>query len=269
MTDEKLAVEAEGDPEAINDSYGEELLRCMDLLEREDFYGIAAWAGVPYFAAKLGLTPESRVLDIGSGIGGPARWLARSYGCRVTAIDLSEFNHRTALERTRKAGLEHLVTCVRGDMLDVAFPDASFTHVFGSEALCYASDKVRLYEGARRVLVPGGLLAFLEAACETPLGLRAEEHLGPVRYDSVTRYASMLQAVGFEDVRVCDTTEFAAKDVAESLLRLVTRKERAIESVGSEVYCALLEIWAEFLAYFSEGKLTHCGISARRTPSPR
>jgi sarcosine/dimethylglycine N-methyltransferase len=269
MTDEKLAAEAKADPDAIDDSYGEELLRCMDLLEREDFYGIAAWAGVPYFAAKLGLTPESHVLDIGSGIGGPARWLARSYGCKVTAIDLSEFNHRTALERTRQAGLEHLVTCVRGDMFDMAFPDASFTHVFGSEALCYSSDKGRLYEGARRVLVPGGVIAFLEAACEAPLRLCAEEHLGPVRYESVARYATLLQAAGFEDVRPYDTTEFAAKDVAESLLRLITRRERVIESVGPEVYTALLEIWAEFLAHFSEGQLTHCGISARRTPSPR
>jgi sarcosine/dimethylglycine N-methyltransferase len=241
----------------------------MDLLEREDFYGIAAWAGVPYFAAKLGLTPESCVLDIGSGIGGPARWLARSYGCKVTGIDFSEFNHRTALQRTREAGLEHLVTCLYGDTVDMPFPDASFTHVFGCEALCYFSDKVRVYEGACRVLVPGGVIAFLEAASETPLRLRAEVLLGPVRYESVARYTSMLQAAGFEDVRPYDTTELAAKDVAESLVRLITRKDRAIESVGAEVYCALLEIWAEFLAYFSEGKLTHCGISARKRPSPR
>jgi SAM-dependent methyltransferase len=250
--------------EFINQTYDETLLQCMDILEQNDFYGIVASGGMPFFAEKLGLGPDSHLLDLCSGIGGPARFFARTYGCKVTAIDLSEFNHRTARQRTRAAGLDHLVNCVHGDAREIPFPEACFTHVFGCEALCYFPDKARLYKAAHRVLKPGGIIAFLEAACETPLRLHAEEHLAPVRYESIARYTSMLHAAGFEAVQHYDTTELASKDVASSLYRLITRRDQIIEPAGAEVYYALLEVWAEFLACFSEGKLTHCGFIARK-----
>jgi SAM-dependent methyltransferase len=248
--------------EIINQTYDEALLQAMDILEQNDFYGIVAWNGIPFFAEQLGLTRNSHLLDLCSGIGGPARFFARTYGCKVTAIDLSEFNHQTAQQRTRAAGLDHLMTCIHGDALEVPLPEATFTHVFGCEAWCYFPDKVQLYRAAHRLLKPGGTIAFLEAACATPVRLHSEEHLAPVKYESIANYASMLQAAGFEAVRHHDTTELAKKDVASSLYRLITRREQIIGSAGAEVYYALLEIWAEFLAYFSQGKLTHCGFIA-------
>jgi SAM-dependent methyltransferase len=250
--------------EFINQTYDEALLQCMDILEKNDFYGILAGEGIPFFAKQLGLTPESHLLDLCSGIGGPARFFAQTYGCRVTGIDLAEFNHQTADARTKAAGVDHLVTCIHGDALEVPFPDESFTHVFGCEAWCYFPDKVQLYRAAYRLLKPGGTIAFLEAACEKPVRLRTEQHLAPVKYESVSNYASMLRAAGFQRVRHHDTTELAKKDVACSLDRLITRREEIIRSAGAEVYYILLEIWAEFLACFCEGKLTHCGFIARK-----
>jgi ubiquinone/menaquinone biosynthesis C-methylase UbiE len=250
--------------EFINETYDETLLHCMDILGRNDFYGIVAWRGIAFFGEKLGLTPESHLLDVGSGIGGPARFFARTYGCKVTGIDLSEFNHRAARQRTREAGLDQLVTCVHGDALAIGFPDESFTHVFGCEALCYFPDKMRLYQTVHRALKPGGIIAFLEAACESPVRLRTEEHIAPFQYESITTYTSVLQAAGFESVHHYDTTELAKKDVASSLYQLITKKDHIIAAASAEVYFALLEIWAEFLAYFSEEKLTHCGFVARK-----
>jgi SAM-dependent methyltransferase len=264
MSDQPMVFGSSEYREFINQTYDETLLQCMDILERNDFYGIVASGGIPFFAEKLGLTPDSHLLDLCSGIGGPARFFARTYGCKVTAIDLSEFNHRTARHRTRAAGLDHLVSCVQGDALEVPLPEANFTHVFGCEAWCYCTDKVRLYRAAHRLLKPGGVIAFLEAACDTPVRLRTEEHLAPVHYESVARYTSMLQAAGFEAVQQYDTTELAVKDVAGSMCRLIARRDQIVGSAGAELYYALLEIWAEFLACFSEGKLTHCGFIARK-----
>jgi ubiquinone/menaquinone biosynthesis C-methylase UbiE len=251
--------------EAINQIYDAALLQAMDILQQNDFYGIIASTGMPFFAKKLALTRDSHILDLCSGIGGPARFFARTYGCKVTAIDLSEFNHRTAQQRTRAAGLDHLVTCTCEDALEVPLPEASFTHVFGCEAWCYFPDKVQLYKAAYRLLKPGGIIAFLEAACETQVRLHTAEHLAPVKYESIDNYTSLLHAAGFEAVRHYDTTELARKDVASSLYRLITKRDQIIGSAGSDVYFALLEIWAEFLAFFSEGKLTHCGFVARKT----
>ncbi len=262
----------EGAPAGVHDiveeAYSAEVLSAMDLLERDDFYGIAAWNGLRVFGEALQLGPESHVLDLGSGIGGPARYLARTFGCRVTGVDISAFNHRTALERTRAAGLDHLVTFSQGDAGDFAFPDASFTHVFACEALCYFTDKARAFAEARRVLAPGGAVAFLEAACDAPVRLVTEELLGPVRYESLARYGALLEGAGFEDVRRFDTTELVTKDITATLYRLITRRAPIIEAAGDEVYFALLELWAEFLAYFGEGRMTHCGFIARKPQSP-
>jgi SAM-dependent methyltransferase len=264
MADKPIEFGSKEFREAINQTYDEALLCAMDVLQQNDFYGIVTSEGVPFFGEKLELTPNSHLLDLCSGIGGPARFFAKTYGCKVTAIDLSEFNHRAARQRTTAAGLDRLVTCIHGDALEVPLPEASFTHVFGCEAWCYFPDKVQLYRAAHRLLKPTGTIAFLEAACETPVRLRSEEHLTPVKYESIANYASMLEAAGFEAVRHHDTTELAKKDVASSLYRLITKRDQIIGATGAEVYYALLEVWAEFLAYFSEGKLTHCGFIARK-----
>jgi SAM-dependent methyltransferase len=247
----------------IDRAYDEDLLRCMDILERNDFYGVAADLTMEFFGEKLTLTAESRLLELGSGIGGPARFLARTYGCRVLGVDLSAFNDRTARERTKDAGLEGLVAFVHGDALAVPLAHAAFTHVFCCEALCYFPDKREVFSRARRLLRPNGRLAFLEAACEAPVRLRTEDLIGPVQYESKARYTSMLEDAGFDRVEQHDTTGVAAKDVARSLYHLITRRDQLIAAAGEETYYGLLEIWAEFLANFSEGNLTHCGFVAR------
>jgi len=264
MADKPIEFGSKEYNEVINQTYDQTLLKCLDIIERNDFYGIVSWRGMSYFGEKLGLTPDSHLLELGSRIGGPARFFAKTNGCKVTGIDLSEFNHSTALKRTREAGLGHLVSFLHGNALEIPLPEEAFTHAFGCEAWCYFPDKVQLYQSAHRVLKPGGVIAFLESACETPVQLQTEELLAPVRYESIANYTSMLQSAGFEAVQHHDTTELALKDVASSIYRLITRRNQIIGSVGDEVYFGLLEIWAEFMACFSEGKLTHCGFLARK-----
>jgi ubiquinone/menaquinone biosynthesis C-methylase UbiE len=268
MAGEQAEVGSHNSREVMEDVYGETLLKCMDLTGRDDFYGIVARGGIRFFGEQLGLTRDSHLLDLGSGVGGPARYFAATYGCRVTGVELSEFNVRTARQRAGEAGLDHLVSFLHGDALEVPYPREGFTHVFGCEAWCYFPDKVRLYEAAYRALKPGGVIAFLEAACETPVRLIAEAILAPVRYESIARYTAMLRDAGFEAVQRFDTTQLATRDVAGSLYRLITSKDRVIGSAGAEAYYALVEIWAEFLACFSEGKLTHCGFVARKRREP-
>ena len=250
--------------QAINETYDDELLKCMDLIGRDDFYGIAAWEGLSFFADRLALGPDSHLLELCSGIGGPARFFAKTYGCQVTGVDLSDFNHRAARRRTKKAGLDHLVRFLHGNALEITLPDEGFTHVFGCESWCYFPDKVQLYQSAHRVLKPGGVIAFLEAACDTPVRLHTEDLLGLVRYESIARYAAMLEAAGFTDIRHYDTTELASRDVARSLYQLISKRDQVLERIGEEVYFGLLELWAEFIAFFSEGKLTHCGFVATK-----
>jgi SAM-dependent methyltransferase len=264
MTDSPVAPGSDAYVEIIDEAYDDALLKCMDIIGRNDFYGIAAARGLGFLAGKLALTPASHVLELCSGIGGPARFFARSFGCRVLGVDISAFNHRTAEERTKAAGLDHLVAFRCGNALDVPLVAGSFTHVFGCEAWCYFPDKVALYRSAWRALRQGGIIAFLESACPSPVRLRTAELLGSVYYESVADYAALLRAAGFGGIEHHDTTALACRDVASALHGLITRRSEILAAAGVEAYFALLEIWSEFLAYFHEGGLTHCAFIARK-----
>ena len=78
-------------------------------------------------AERLTLTANSRVLDIGCGIGGPARYLANTYGCRVDGIDLTPELVETGLVLTERCGLADRVTLQLGDALDPPFADETFS----------------------------------------------------------------------------------------------------------------------------------------------
>jgi cyclopropane fatty-acyl-phospholipid synthase-like methyltransferase len=77
-------------------------------------------------ARKITLTQDSRVLDIGCGLGGPARYLANSYGCRVDGIDLTPELIETGQVLTERCGLSGRVVLRIGDALDLPYPDEAF-----------------------------------------------------------------------------------------------------------------------------------------------
>ncbi len=111
-------------------------------------------------AVLAGITADLRVLDVGSGIGGPARRLASERGCRVTGIDLTVEFVRTATALSQRVGLADRVSFVAGDALDLPFPDGSLDVAWTQHAAMNIADRPRLYAEMHRVLRPGGRLAL-------------------------------------------------------------------------------------------------------------
>jgi MPBQ/MSBQ methyltransferase len=120
-------------------------------------------------ARLAGIRPGMHVLDVGSGIGGPARTLAAEFGALVTGLDITEAFCRTAQELTALVGLADRVTFHHGDALAPPFPAASFDAVWSQNTIMNIPDHPRLFGQMHRVLVPGGLYA-VEAVLAGPGG---------------------------------------------------------------------------------------------------
>ncbi len=114
--------------------------------------------------AALSILSSDHLLDVGSGIGGPARFFASRYGCEVTGIDLTEEFCEVARELNRLTGLDDLVTIEQGNALNMPFEVASFSGAYSMNVSMNIADKATLYRELHRVLRPGGWLVLSEVA---------------------------------------------------------------------------------------------------------
>lgn len=127
----------------------------------EEFHTLGR-AATKALAAAAHLTTADRVLDVGCGIGGPARFLARTFGCSVTGVDLSAEFVEVARDLNRRVGLGDTIDVRRADALDLPFDDAGFDVVWTQHVTMNIADKRALYREFARVLAPAGRFAFFD-----------------------------------------------------------------------------------------------------------
>jgi ubiquinone/menaquinone biosynthesis C-methylase UbiE len=206
-----------------------------------DFIHVGGLDESKVLAEKAGVRKDSYVLDVCSALGGPARFLAKTYGCRVAGLDATLTMHLESKKRTEAAKLDKLVSYHLGNALDLPFPDATFDVVWGEDAWCYITDKDRLIAEVARVLKPGGRLAFTdwlqsEKAPEEVVNRINKFMIFPY-VESLGGYARLckkhkLKVLGQEDL----FADFAAKCAGYIAQAGGPLKDRIVAIVGPEVF---------------------------------
>jgi SAM-dependent methyltransferase len=172
----------------------------------------AEWLG---FADQVGLGPESQVLEVGSGSGGPAVYLAAERQCRVTGVDINEHGVRNARSLVASRALEERV---RFEVVDASqplpFADECFDAVLSNDAMCHIANRLAVLRDWHRVLRSGGRVLFTDAMVLT--GIVSQEELAT--RSSIGFYLfvppganeAMLREAGFKVLGVQDVTANAA-----------------------------------------------------------
>lgn len=187
-----------------------------------------------YIALRLGLGPGMRVLDVGCGVGGPMRSIARFSGAAIEGVNNNDYQLEKLASHNEKEGLGDSCSAFKGDFMRLEVPDGLYDAAYTIEATCHAPDKVGAYSEVRRVLKPGSLFAGYEwcmtaefdPSNPTHQEIKAEIEAGDGLPDIVTIPETLraLEAAGFE---VLDSFDAALRSDPETPWYLPLVGERA------------------------------------------
>jgi ubiquinone/menaquinone biosynthesis C-methylase UbiE len=179
-----------------------------------------------------------RVLDLSTGLGGPARWLARRRGCRVTSLDPVWDRAAASRELVRRAYLDAAVAVGVSAFDRLPFADASFTHAWCVHSLHAQAEKALVFAELSRVLRPGGHVALQEWVARVGA-------VGVPEHPTAEAYLEGLRTVGFrgahagsvQDLREEESTiaEIVRERASELLDPPTAEEQAALESARARV----------------------------------
>ncbi|MBI2207079.1 MAG: methyltransferase domain-containing protein [Candidatus Rokubacteria bacterium] len=219
-------------------------LRAEDLFDfDQDHYG--GLSAVDALATRAALGPGMRVLDLCAGLAGPARFIASRRGCRVVALELHAGRAAGAARLTRAVGLERLVRIVRGDARRLPFRRARFDACISEEALLHIEDKAAVLADVRRVLVPGGRLAFTDWIAHPRLAdrerARLRDWMAATTVQTLDGYRTLLGRAGFGAIEAEDLSDEWRRVVRDRIQRLAARRDEVAQRALHAFFLGLIE----------------------------
>lgn len=157
------------------------------------------------------LTPQTTVIDIGSGYGGSARWLAREYGCHVHCLNLSEAQNDRNRRMNEEQSLADRIEVVDGNFESIPEADKLFDLAWSQDAILHSGARATVLKEVDRVLKPGGEFIFTDPmqADDCPEGV-LQPVLDRIHLDSLGSFAfyrQQAQTLGWEEIAVIDHTQ--------------------------------------------------------------
>jgi cyclopropane fatty-acyl-phospholipid synthase-like methyltransferase len=239
-----------------------DLLYPFDQLHYHGIDAVRAAAGL------IGLGRDARVLEIGSGLGGPARYLAQTVGCHVTALELQPELHELASELTLRCGLAKRVAHIRGDALAHPLPVAGFDAALSWLAIHHIPERPRLMQRLAHAIKPRGHV-YVEDLVMREVTSREDfttlrNTLYAVTLTDADGYAQDLEDAGFDEIDITDMTSSWGAFCAARAKTFRDNRQRHARVHGEAVAARLERFFSTVARLFAGGILGGVRIVARR-----
>ena len=234
----------------------------------QDHYG--GLAAVEALAGRAEIGPASRVLDVCAGLGGPARFLARRFGCRVTGLDLNWTRCVAGRRLTALVGLGSRVSMVMADAQSLPFGRGSYTAVVSQEGLLHVPDKGLVLRECARVLAPGGRIAFSDWIATPRLGdgerRRLDDWMAATTLQSIAGYRALLARAGFAGIEAEDLSAEWIGILRQRIRMYAAMREDTVARFGQARYDEYNQLYTFFVGLVEAGKLGGARFSGRACP---
>jgi phosphoethanolamine N-methyltransferase len=242
------------------DEYHDAMIAMLELIWGEGFMAPGGEGNVANLVDGLELRGK-RVLDVGSGLGGPAFVLAGKYGATVVGTDLERDLVERARRRAGELGLDGRTEFRVVEPGPLAFPDESFDVVLSSGAFTQVDDKPGMYAECLRVLRPGGVLTtydWMKCAGEYSADMRHWFEMEGLTYAMETpeRHEELLREAGFADVAVVDRSDWYRRRAQDEYARMKGEiYPRMLEAMGRKDADHFVENWRAMTVVCAKGEM--------------
>ena len=223
---------------------------------------------IDIFIEKLKINEKTKILDVGSGIGGPARYIANKTGAEITAIELQSDQNNLAKDLTKKCGLSNKVNHICGDILDYDFKNQTFDAVVSWLTLYHIANHEILLKKLFDLLNPNGFFYTEDITSRINLSdadrKEIKKEIYGIHLPYFDNYISNLEQNGFKLIFSEDMSSSWTDFTKERIKKYNSEKERNIRVHGKEVYDSLNSFYNFVGQYFSNGKLGGIRVIAKK-----
>ncbi|MBP8192815.1 MAG: methyltransferase domain-containing protein [Chitinophagales bacterium] len=171
-----------------------------------------------FLATRLGLSANDIVLDVGCGVMGPARNIARVSGAHITGLTINHHQVGRCMQLNSQSTVGHLLDVKQGDFMNIPYPDNTFDKMYAIEALCHAPSVVDVYKQILNKLKPGGKACFYEWAMTDKYDASNPEH---VKVKEMIEYGNGITKMN------------TIKEIDQAIIQAGFKKEETIDLVDA------------------------------------
>ena len=200
---------------------------------------------VQMMGSKLKLNTDTKLLDLGSGYGGAARYLAKNFGCHVTCLNLSSNQNERNRALNKKNDLDGLITVVEGNFEDIPFPENSFDVAWSQDAIVHSADRQLVVQEVVRVLNDKGEFIFtdLMQTYDCPNNI-LKPIIDRIQLDSMGSFGFYLEQgrkLGVKKIEIQNLSEHLTTHYQRVMEETQDRYDEMVESCGKEYIDKMIE----------------------------